>query len=62
MPPLPDLYIQEILDFSVQYGSDGVTFEGIETILKWDVQNLYYNYGFIGAYLNLGGTYGDDDP
>ena len=52
---------QEILDFSVQYGSDGVTFEGIETILKWDVQNLYYNYGFIGAYLNLGGTYGDDE-
>ena len=52
---------QEILDFSVQYGSDGVTFEGIETILKWDVQNLYYNYGFVGAYLNLGGPYGDDE-
>ena len=51
---------QEILDFSVQYGSDGTTFEGIETILKWDVQNLYYNYGFAGAYLNLGGAYGDD--
>lgn len=51
---------QEILDFSAQYGSDGTTFEGIETILKWDVQNLYYNYGFAGAYLNLGGIYGDD--
>lgn len=51
---------QEILDFSTQYGLDGTIFEGIETILKWDVQNLYYNYGFAGAYLNLGGTYGDD--
>lgn len=51
---------QEILDFSVQYGSDGTTYEGIETILKWDVQNLYYNYGFAGAYLNLGGVYGDN--
>jgi len=51
---------QEILDFSEQYGTDGTTYEGIETILKWDVQNLYYNYGFAGAYLNLGGTYGDN--
>lgn len=51
---------QEILDFSVQYGADGIVFEGIETILKWDVQNLYYNYGFAGAYLNFGGAYGDD--
>lgn len=51
---------QEILDFSAQYGSDGIIYEGIETILKWDVQNLYYNYGFAGAYLNLGGIYGDD--
>lgn len=51
---------QEILDFSAQYGSDGTTYDGIEMILKWDVQNLYYNYGFAGAYLNLGGTYGDD--
>jgi len=55
----PDNF-QEILDFSVQYGADGTTYEGIETILKWDVQNLYYNYGFAGAYLNLGGPYGDD--
>lgn len=56
----PPATFQEILDFSEQYGADGTTYEGIETILKWDVQNLYYNYGFAGAYLNLGGTYGDD--
>lgn len=51
---------QEILDFSQQYGADGTTYEGVETILKWDVQNLYYNYGFGGAYFKLGGEYGDD--
>lgn len=54
-------YFQEILDFSEQYGVDGTVYEGIETILKWDVQNLYYNYGFAGAYLNLGGVYGDEE-
>lgn len=54
-------YFQEILDFSEQYGIDGTVYEGIETILKWDVQNLYYNYGFAGAYLNFGGPYGDDE-
>lgn len=54
-------YFQEILDFSEQYGIDGTVYEGIETILKWDVRNLYYNYGFAGAYLNLGGPYGDEE-
>lgn len=48
---------QDIIDFAQNYEG---TYEGIESILKWDVLDLFYSYGFMGAYANLGGPYGDD--
>ena len=34
--------------------------ENMETFLLWDVADVMYNYGFAGAYMNVGGTYGDN--
>lgn len=34
--------------------------EGVETIFKWDVRDIFYNYFFVGSYINLGGEFGDD--
>lgn len=48
---------QEIIEFAQSYEG---TYEGVESILKWDVLDLFYSYGFIGEYFNLGGAYGDD--
>ncbi len=35
--------------------------EGVEGIMKWDVSDIFYNYWFVGGYLNVGGEAGDDE-
>ncbi len=35
-------------------------FANIEAILRWDVSDFMYNYGFFGSYFSIGGSYGDD--
>lgn len=49
---------QDIIAFSESY--EGDEFPGVETIVQWDVLDLFFNYCFVGKYLNLGGEYGDD--
>lgn len=49
---------QEIIDFSNNY--EGDEYPGIETIIQWDVLDLFFSYSFVGENLNLGGEYGDD--
>ncbi len=34
--------------------------EGLESILKWDVSDIFYNYFFAGNYMDIGGETGDD--
>ncbi len=34
--------------------------EGMENFFLWDVSDIYYNYFFTGAYMNVGGACGDD--
>lgn len=34
--------------------------ENMETFLLWDVADVMYNYGFAGAYMNVGGVHGDN--
>ena len=34
--------------------------ETVEGIFKWDVSDIFYNYYFIGNYMNVGGNTGDD--
>lgn len=32
----------------------------VEAVFKWDVTDIFYNYFFVGNYLNVGGPCGDD--
>ncbi len=34
--------------------------EGLEAIMKWDVNDIFYNYWVVGAYMHVGGESGDD--
>jgi len=34
--------------------------ETVEGIFKWDVSDIFYNYYFVGNYMNVGGNTGDD--
>ena len=34
--------------------------EGVETIFKWDVRDIFYNYFFVGEYIDMGGADGDN--
>lgn len=52
---LPDTF-EELLDFADSY--DAPT--GVEAVFKWDVSDIFYNYFFVGNYLNMGGPCGDD--
>ena len=45
-----------ILEFANSYDPA----ENMETFLLWDVADVMYNYGFAGAYMNVGGVHGDN--
>jgi len=47
----------DIVEFSNNYMGE---YSGIETILQWDVHDLFFSYSFVGEYLNFGGPCGDD--
>ncbi|MBP5262743.1 MAG: extracellular solute-binding protein [Lachnospiraceae bacterium] len=34
--------------------------EGVEGVMKWDVEDIFYNYWIVGEYLIVGGESGDD--
>lgn len=48
--------MDELLSFADAY----VAPEAVESILKWDVSDIFYNYYFIGQYMVVGGEAGDD--
>lgn len=51
---LPDT-IEDILNFAYEYDAP----EQVEAVFKWDVTDIFYNYFFVGNYLNVGGGAGD---
>lgn len=59
----PPASFQAIIDFASSdemLGENAELYQNLEAILKWDVLDLFCNYQFVGAYLNLGGPDGDD--
>ncbi len=48
---------EDLIEFSGTYEAE----EGIESILKWDVNDIFYNYLFAGNYMNIGGPSGGDN-
>ena len=51
--------VDEILDYADTYETTATT-ERVQSIFKWDVSDIFYNYFFIGNYVGLGGMHGDD--
>ena len=48
--------ISDILTFAQSYNAP----EEVEAVFKWDVTDIFYNYFFVGNYMNVGGDAGDD--
>ncbi|MFI3212393.1 MAG: extracellular solute-binding protein [Eubacteriales bacterium] len=46
----------ELLEFANSYDAP----VGVESVFNWDVEDIFYNYFFIGNYMNVGGEYGDN--
>ena len=51
--------IDQILEYADAFDTTATT-EKVQSIFKWDVSDIFYNYFFIGNYVGLGGPYGDD--
>lgn len=49
--------IDDILSFADIYDAP----EQVEAIFKWDVSDIFYNYFFVGSYIDVGGRTGDKD-
>lgn len=47
--------IGDILSFADEYDAP----EQVEAIFKWDVSDIFYNYFFVGNYIDVGGAAGD---
>ena len=50
------LNISDILEFAENYNAP----EQVEAVFKWDVTDIFYNYFFVGNYMDVGGKAGDD--
>lgn len=49
--------MDELLAFADNYDAS----ENGEAIFKWDVSDIFYNYQFVGEYMEVGGESGDDE-
>ncbi len=52
---IPETF-EELMEFADNYDAP----MDVETIFKWDVKDIFYNYFFVGNYMNVGGENGDD--
>ncbi len=48
--------IEDILLFADNYNAP----DTVESVFQWDVTDIFYNFFFVGNYMNLGGASGDD--
>lgn len=49
--------IEDILTFADSYNAP----EQVEAVFRWDVSDVFYNYFFIGNYVDVGGPHGDEE-
>lgn len=47
---------EQLLSLADEYDAPAA----VEAVFKWDVTDIFYNYFFVGNYLNVGGPCGDD--
>jgi len=48
--------LDDITTFANNYDAP----EAVESVFKWDVKDIFYNYFFVGNYMNVGGKAGDN--
>lgn len=48
--------IDDILTFADEYDAP----DEVQSVFNWDVTDIFYNYFFVGNYINVGGQNGDD--
>ena len=48
--------IEDIKTFANNYNAP----EAVESVFKWDVTDIFYNYFFVGNYMEVGGEHGDN--
>ena len=48
--------IEDIKTFANNYDAP----EAVESVFKWDVSDIFYNYFFVGNYMDVGGPNGDN--
>lgn len=49
--------IEDVLTFANNYEAP----EAVEAVCKWDITDIFYNYFFVGNYLEVGGEDGDNN-
>ena len=49
--------VDDIKNFANNYEAP----EAVEAVFKWDVSDIFYNYFFVGNYMNVGGENGDNN-
>lgn len=59
-PVTLDNYIPSSFDDVQTFANEYEAEEGVESVLKWDVKDVFYSYFFTGNYMNVGGDSGDD--
>ena len=52
---IPDTF-DELLEFADNYEAP----ENVEAVFRWDVSDIFFNYFFIGNYIDIGGACGDN--
>ena len=48
--------IEDIKTFANNYDAP----DAVESVFKWDVTDIFYNYFFVGNYMDVGGEHGDN--
>ena len=51
--------VDQILEYADAFEASAAT-ERVQSIFKWDVSDIFYNYFFVGEYVGLGGVHGDN--
>lgn len=56
IPSMIPATFDELLEFADSYEAP----DNVEAVFKWDVADIFFNYFFVGNYINLGGICGDN--
>lgn len=56
VPSMIPTTFDELLEFADNYEAP----DNVEAVFKWDVADIFFNYFFVGNYINLGGICGDN--